>query len=765
MKKIKYTIGTLLLFLSIQLNGQRAIAVQSESSGSDKLDISDCFSLKTYPGASGFINVNDKKFWLKQYFFNRKDKGRHYYKISIDNPEQEELWIHNDSLSSSWKRFIEKNNSTIGGDMFMPEFSTIHFNDLSSGWMEGFGKIVSFKRLKNGQFDFHWHYNYPTTNQAFETVEQDDACLLPWGKSTTHLTAVVNDDNLWIYDKSGSTQLTHDGGKGIVYGQTVHRSEFGITKGLFWSPKGNKLAFYRKDERRVKDYPIFDITERPNKTVTFKYPMAGDSSHTVTVGIYDTRKKDSILYLKTEGPYDQYLTNITWSPDEKSIYIAWVNREQNAMELRRYDANTGLLDSVLFTEAHEKYVEPENGPAFIPGSNESFIWQSERDEYNHLYVYDKSGLRQLTKGSWIVTDFLGFDKSGKYALVNSTLDGLRGNALERTPLLVDIQNGEIFEMSTGFGVNTPTWHKSTGQMIIEFSNLNTPNNQYLIDVDAFISNIKKTVEVKATLLEEIQNPVSNFEIGLISLSSIKNEGVDLYTRTYYPVDFNPKKKYPAVVYVYGGPHAQMIQNKWLGGGNLWMAYMASKGYIVFTLDNRGSANRGLNFENEIHRQLGEVEMRDQLAGIAHLKSLPFVDTSRIGIHGWSFGGFMTTSLMTRHPHVFKAGVAGGPVIDWKYYEIMYTERYMDKPEENPDGYAKNSLLQYAPKLKNRLLMIHGADDDVVVWQHSLMFLEKSIKASNENLDYYVYPGHKHNVIGRDRLHLYKKVSQYFFDHL
>jgi dipeptidyl-peptidase-4 len=340
-----------------------------------------------------------------------------------------------------------------------------------------------------------------------------------------------------------------------------------------------------------------------------------------------------------------------------------------------------------------------------------------------------------------------------------------GNALERTPLLVNLKTGEFFELSVGFGMNEPKWNEKSGNLIVAFSNLNTPSSTSVIDVDAYIKNLKKTIEVTPVVLEENESPVKDFDIGLISLSSIKNEGTELYIRTFYPVDFDPKKKYPVVVYVYGGPHAQMIQNRWLGGGNLWMAYMASKGYIVFTLDNRGSSNRGLEFENIIHRQVGEVEMRDQLAGINFLKSLNYVDTSRIGIHGWSFGGFMTTSLMSRHPDVFKTGVAGGPVIDWKYYEIMYTERYMDMPQENPEGYAKNSLLQYAPKLKNRLLMIHGADDDVVVWQHSLLFLEKCIKSSNDNLDYFVYPGHKHNVIGRDRLHLYKKVSQYFFDHL
>ena len=769
MKVVKYTILLALMAPICQLNAQHAIAVLPENHGTKQLEIGDCFGLKTYAANSSFQSIDGNTHVLKQYFYNRADKGRHYYKVSIANPSEETIWIHMDSLKSGWGQLISKtfkkspSNDEIRS--FNPAFATHHFINENEGWVEGSGFVAEFKRKKNGTIEFDLKYAYPADNQASSTVETSNACIVPWGKATSKVSAAVINDNIRIYDTEGETQITNDGGNGIVYGQTVHRSEFGITKGLFWSPKGNKLAFYRKDEKRVSDYPIFSIKPRPAKANEFKYPMAGDSSHTVSIGIFDRNSNEGAIYLKIEGPYDQYLTNITWSPDEKFVYVAWVNREQKQMQLRQYDASTGELMKVLFKETHEKYVEPENGPIFLPGSNESFIWQSERDGFNHLYVFENGELRQLTKGEWIITEFLGFDESGKYALVNSTLDGITGNALERTPLLVNIQNGEFFELTVSFGMNAPVWNEKTGILMVAFSSLSNPGQVYCIDVNEFIKNIKQTIEVKASFLEEIENPVANFEIGLISLSSVKNEGIELYTRTYFPANFDPKKKYPVVVYVYGGPHAQMIQNKWLGGGNLWMAYMASKGYIVFTLDNRGSANRGLNFENAIYRQVGEVEMSDQLAGLNYLKGLDYVDTSRIGIHGWSFGGFMTTSLMTRQPGKYKVGVAGGPVIDWKYYEIMYTERYMDLPQNNPDGYKKNSLLQYAPDLSGRLLMIHGADDNVVVWQHSLLFLEKCVKANNANLDYFVYPGHEHNVIGKDRVHLYKKVSQYFFDHL
>ena len=775
MKIAKYTLILALMAPLYSLNGQHAIAVQPEKQGSKKLEIGDCFGLKTYAGTSDFQSIEGNGYILKQYFWNRSEKGRHYYRVSLSNPTLETLWIHTDSLNRGWKRFVSLNKypQEIQSQLstFSPASSTMHFFEEDKGWIEGNGVVAYFKRKKDGSVEFDYSYSIPSEYIENNTVSTPNTCILPWGKESKIVSAAVVNDNISVYDADGSVQLTQDGGNGIVYGQTVHRSEFGITKGLFWSPKANKLAFYRQDERRVTDYPLFSIQSRPAKADRIKYPMAGDSSHTVQIGIYDRNLKNGVVYLNTEGPYDQYLTNVTWSPDEKSIYVAWVNRDQNHMELRQYNAQTGALINVLFEERHEKYVEPENGPAFLPGQNESFIWQSERDGFNHLYVYEKGKLRQLTKGDWMVTEFLGFDASGQYALINSTLDGKSvnalesDNALERTPLLVNIQNGEFFELSVSFGMNAPKWFEKTGLLTIKFSNLNTPGAVYAIDVNGFIKNNKNTKGLKPVLLEEIENPVADFEIGLITVSSLKNEGVELFTRMFYPTDFDPQKKYPVVVYVYGGPHAQMIQNTWLGGGNLWMAYMASKGYIVYTLDNRGSANRGLEFENAIHRKVGDVEMRDQLAGLNFLKGLNYIDTNRIGIHGWSFGGFMTTSLMTRFPGSYKVGVAGGPVIDWKYYEIMYTERYMDRPEENPEGYAKNNLLTYAPNLSGRLFMIHGADDDVVVWQHSLMFLEKCVKANNANLDYFVYPGHKHNVSGRDRVHLYKKISQYFFDHL
>ncbi|MCC7297825.1 MAG: DPP IV N-terminal domain-containing protein [Bacteroidia bacterium] len=564
--------------------------------------------------------------------------------------------------------------------------------------------------------------------------------------------ATVEGDNIFVHSVYGSRKITEDGGNGIVYGQAVHRNEFGINGGMFWNTDGTKLAFYRMDEKVVTPYPLIHVNKRPATESEIKYPMAGDSSHTVTIGIFNTFTEE-IVYLKTEGPYDQYLTNISWGPDGL-LYLAWVNRDQNKMQLRRYNASNGKLDKVLFEETHEKYVEPEHGPIFLPDNSGDFLWFSERDGFDHLYLYSGSKApKQITSGNWEVTRFISFDKSGDAIYFEATKE----SPLERHAYFVKLKDKEpkIKRITTLAGTHNVIVNNSAGMFMDVFSSRKEP--------------LKYTVyKADGTMIKEVfksPNPIADFELGEIKIEPILVNGTALYTRTFLPPNFDSKTKYPVVVYVYGGPHAQMITESWLGGANLWFHYMAQNGYIVYTVDNRGSAHKGLAFENATFRQLGTVEMSDQIAALAYIKNFPYVDSNRIGIHGWSFGGFMTTSLMTRTPGLYKVGVAGGPVIDWKYYEIMYTERYMDRPQENPEGYEKANLLKYAGNLQGHLLMIHGTDDDVVVWQHSLMYIKENVKNMNSNLDYFVYPGHKHNVIGPDRAHLYKKISQYFFDYL
>ncbi len=564
--------------------------------------------------------------------------------------------------------------------------------------------------------------------------------------------AFTKNNNVYVNLSGVEKQVTTDGLYEIVNGKSVHRDEFGIHKGLYWSPEGNALAYYRMDQSDVTDYPIIDWSTYPAQNKNIKYPMAGNKSHYVTLHVYNI-KNGSSVQIKTEGPKDQYLTNVSWSPDEKKIYMAILNREQNHYKLNEYDVASGDFVKTLFEEKDEKYVEPSNPMLFVKNNAKQFIWQSRQDGYNHLYLYNIDGslVKQLSKGNWEVKSVLGFDDKG---------DVLYFQANEQSPVnqdvyAVNLKSGKMNRISQGNGFHIGILNKNGDCLVDNFSSSQIPREYSIIQT--------KTGKVFSLLKAE--NPIKDYQLGTWRLFSIKNnEGTDLYCRMFKPVNFDSTKKYPVLVYLYNGPHSQMVTNTWMAGGELWYQYMAQKGFIVFTLDGRGTSYRGKAFEQAIHRQLGTLEMEDQLKGVEYLKSLPYVDANRLGVHGWSYGGFMTTSLMTRNAGVFKVGVCGGPVIDWSYYEIMYGERYMDTPQENKEGYDKNNLLNHVDKLKGKLLMIHGAQDNVVVWQHSILYQKKAVEKGVQ-LDYYVYPGHEHNVLGKDRAHLMEKVTNYFIDNL
>ncbi len=543
--------------------------------------------------------------------------------------------------------------------------------------------------------------------------------------------------------------------EGIVCGQSVHRNEFGIDKGTFWSPKGNLLAFYRMNESMVTPYPLVDISPRTALVDKIRYPMAGMLSHQVKVGIYNPATRKTV-YLNAGDPKDRYFTNISWAPDEKSLYLIELNRDQNHAKLCRYDAETGELTAILLEETHPKYVEPQHPIVFLPWDSSKFIYQSQRDGFNHLYLYDTDGklIKQLTEGKWLVNSILGFNSRRKEVIFNAA------DALGSANYAVNVTNGKRslpFNIKTTTdGVHNGLLSKSGTYIIDQYS---TPDIPYKVD-------IIHTRTFKSINLLTAGNPYKGFEMPSIEVGTIKaDDGVtDLYYRIVKPADFDPAKKYPAIVYVYGGPHAQLVTGDWQNGARGWDIYMANKGYIMFTLDNRGSSNRGLEFENVTFRQLGIEEGKDQVKGVEFLKSLPYVDGNRIGVHGWSFGGHMATALMLRYPEIFKVGVAGGPVIDWAYYEIMYGERYMDTPQTNPEGYKATNLKNLAGNLKGHLLIIHDDHDDTCVPQHTLSFMKACVDARTYP-DLFIYPGHKHNVLGRDRVHLHEKITRYFEDYL
>ena len=568
-------------------------------------------------------------------------------------------------------------------------------------------------------------------------------------------TAFVDNNQLFVVDANEKKhQISTDGSREIVYGQSVHRNEFGIKKGTFWSPNGQRLAFYRMDQSMVTDYPQVDIFPRSATYEPDKYPMAGMTSHKVTVGVYDL-ESDKTTYLQAGDPTDRYFTNIAWSPDSKTIYMLELNRGQNDCRLVSYDATTGERLAELYRETSDKYVEPLHPIEFLPWDDTKFILQSEKDGYNHLYLFDINGkeLKQMTKGSWVVMDVLGFNRKQKTIIFKANKEHPLHHRLYSVSM-----TGNIKPLETVDGVHNGVLSPSGNYLIDRFS---TPTRPRVIDV---VDINQKTP--RHTNLLEAEDSWTGYRQPIFECGSIKAaDGVtDLYYRMVKPYDFNPEKKYPTVVYVYGGPHANNIQASWHWASRSWETYMSQKGYIVFILDNRGSQYRGRDFEQATFHQLGQIEMLDQMKGVDYLRSLPYIDMHRLGVHGWSFGGFMTISLMTNYPEVFKVGVAGGPVIDWKWYEVMYGERYMGTPQNNPEGYEKTSLIAKARNLKGKLQIITGYNDNTVVPQHCLSFLDACIKAGTQP-DFFAYPGEEHNMRGHASVHLHERITQYFEDYL
>ena len=561
--------------------------------------------------------------------------------------------------------------------------------------------------------------------------------------------------------------------KDVVYGQAVHRNEFGIMKGTFWSPKGTYLAFYRMDQSMVTDYPQVNTTARIAELVPDKYPMAGMTSHKVTVGIYNV-KDGKTIYLQAGDPTDRYFTNISWGPDEKSIFVIELNRDQNHAQLVQYDAVSGQKIGVLYEEKHARYVEPQHPLIFLPWDDSQFIYQTQRDGFNHLYLMDtktkltgewKTGKDSedkyceylkaipLTEGNWLVQDVLGFNAARKEIIIAST----EISPLQTNIFSLNVKNGKRTLIGMEDGTHQAKLSASGTYLIDYFTSNNVPRE----------ISILPTTGKKGTTLFTATDPLKeNYKLPEITVGTIKaaDGETDLYYRLIKPVNFDPNKKYPAIIYVYGGPHAQMIHNTRFYDARGWDLYMAQQGYVMLTVDNRGSDNRGIKFENCTFRHLGTEEMKDQVQGTKFLQSLPYVDADKIGVHGWSFGGFMTTNLMLTYPDIFKVGVAGGPVIDWQFYEVMYGERYMDTPQANPEGYKESNLRLKAGNLKGRLEVIIGGMDPTCVPQHSISFLRACIDAGTHP-DFFIYPEDGHNMMGRDRVHLHEHITRYFLDHL
>jgi len=684
-------------------------------------------------------------------------KGREYY------PEQVQAlqWIKGTSNYC----FI-KDNQLVQGSLKGKDAVLATVEDLSRGLATG-DSVKRFPRMewtdaKTFLFQLGartYAYDAASKTSALRFTLPADAENEDHDEAYRHV-AFTRGENLFIAGPDSITQVTFDGTDGIVNGKSVHREEYGITKGTFWSPDGSKLAFYRMDETMVTPYYVEDISTTPSTFKKFRYPMAGQTSHHVTLGVYDLRTGKT-AFITPEGPPDHYLTNISWDPDNEHVQIIVLDRATDHFRVERFDAATGKAERTLFEERNDKWLEPEHPLTFLKTQPTRYIHWSQRDGWWHLYLYDtKLGMvRQLTKGNWVVKDILGFDAKDRNVFVEGTapIDPKDPKGAMETQLYrVELATGKTVRLTAEAGTHSGQLSTDGRYLIDRWSSLTVPGVTEVLDA--------ATGKRVKTLLAS-RDPMAQVAKGNIEFVQVPGENGDVLNgRIIKPSFFQSRDQYPVIVYTYNGPHVQLVTNSFLGGAPLWMIEAAERGYIVFTVDGHGSGNRGLAFEQVIYRQLGITEVKDQLHGADYLKNLPYVDSRRMAVHGWSFGGHVTEALMLRAPGVFQVGVAGGAVQDWRLYEVMYTERYMDTPQENPKGYDETALPPIADQLRGHLLLIHDNMDETVVPEHALRFL-KSCVDKGVYPDFFYYPGHPHNVRGKDRVHLYTQILDYIDTHL
>lgn len=641
----------------------------------------------------------------------------------------------------------------------------LKLEDLEKALSKKIGKEASLKMIP---FDYHWDntneiaFTYTLKDKyyvVYNTVSKEISKLIKYTVNATEEIISPNNDYV-VYLENNNINIAYENGEvvkvtndelGVLNGSSnTHRNEFGIDRGLWISPDASKILFYKKNEKMVADYPLVDFGARIAEEKPIKYPMAGMKSEEVSLHIYDLKSKQ-ITALQIDGDKEQFLTMPSWDPTSKMVFVGVLNRGQDYLKLQRYNANTGTFEALLFEERAKTYVEPNKPLKFI--SDKEFLYVSEKDGYRHLYKYNISGkqLQSYVFNDVVFKDIVNITKNDIYYM------GTSNKGMDKVLYKTNLKSAKTKLITKKSATYSIEMNKEGSWYYAQYSNITTPNNISLNETEGkneiSILNAPNPYEGK-TILPKVE---------VVTIKSADGK-TDLNGRLIYPLNFNPSEKYPVMVYVYGGPHAQLVNNRFGAGAGGFDYYMAQQGFVVFTLDNRGSENRGRDFEHVIHRQLGQNEMNDQMKGVEFLKTKSFVDMDKIGVYGWSYGGFMTTSLMLNYPETFKVGVAGGPVIDWKWYEVMYGERYMDSPEENKEGYETTSTLNKVKNLKGRLLMIHGAQDPVVVQQHSMEFIEKCIKEGKQ-VDYFLYPTHEHNVSGKDRAHLNAKIADYFTTHL
>ncbi|HKI79079.1 MAG TPA: S9 family peptidase [Ignavibacteriaceae bacterium] len=566
----------------------------------------------------------------------------------------------------------------------------------------------------------------------------------------------VRDHNIYIVDlKTGKeTAVTTDGNENILNGEFdwVYEEEFGLADAWRWSPDGNKIAYWRLDQAREKIYHLIDEMGEYNKVFDLKYPKVGEQNAIVKIGVADLSSgKTKWMNIGTND--DIYIPRIFWTNSSDLLSIMRLNREQNSLELLMANANNGKSKTVI-TDSNNTWVDVRHDIVFLKKSNQ-IVWTSEISGFNHAYLYDYSGklVGQITTGNWEVSAVDGVDENTGWVYFS----GKKDSPIQENLYRVKIDGSNFQKISGKHGWYFANYAPDYKHFIEYYSNVSTPTETSLRNADGSLVNVLE--DGKIPVLKSYNMVYPEF------LEFKTTDRTELNAYIMKPADFDPSKKYPVLVYGYGGPGSQMVVDRWGGTRTFWHQYMTEQGYIVFCVDNRGTGGRGKAFKDISYGDLGKWSVHDQVEGAKYLATLPYVDSSRLGFWGWSGGGYLTCMMMTKGADYFKTGVAVAPVTDFRLYDAIWTERYMGLKDENKNGYDSANVLTYADKLKGKLMIVHGTGDDNVHYQNTMQFMQKLIDA-NKQFDIMFYPNKNHRISGGvTQLHLFTKITNYFLNNL
>ena len=671
------------------------------------------------------------------------DNGQQYSVLNFEN-RNSQIDIYDYQTLEKVKTLLSSSNISA-----IAYFTDYTFSDDESKILLATDVEAIYRRSSLGKYYVHDTKTGQTTLVTEEKIQEPT--FSPNGSKI----AYGLNNNLYIkdLDSNETKQITNDGEfNNIINGITdwVYEEEFSFVKAFEWNANGDKLAFIRFDESKVPEFSM-DVygTELYPKQQVFKYPKAGETNSVVSLHIYDL-KSDKANEVKLDKDYtDFYIPRIKWTNEPNKLSAQYMNRHQNELDVWFIDAAT-MKGNLVLAEKDKAYIDVTFNLTFL--KDHSFIWTSEKDGYNHIYHYDKNGklIQQVTSGNWEVTDYYGYDSDSKRIFYQSTEDG----SINRSVFAIGLNGKKKQRLTQNTGTNSADFSADFSYFINTYSSADTPPIYTLNDADS--GKVLKTIKTNQDLADKLKD----YKVSKKEFSTISVNGNELNMWMLKPLDFDENKQYPLFMFQYSGPGSQQVANTWNGINDYWYQDLAQQGYIVACVDGRGTGFKGADFKKVTQNELGKYELEDQITAAKQLGQRAYIDADHIGIWGWSFGGYLSSNALFKGNDVFTMAIAVAPVTSWRFYDTIYTERYMTTPQENPSGYDENSPINHVDKLKGDFLLVHGTGDDNVHVQNTMRMVEALIQADKQ-FEWALYPDKNHGIYGGNtRLHLYKKMTDF-----